>query len=56
MKSSVLGIFAAAVSVTAATAQAGTSYGDLNGYNITLSDMSKNLPYEIDAEAMAGIN
>lgn len=44
------------VSVTAATAQAGTSYGDLNGYNITLSDMSKNLPYEIEAEAMAGIN
>lgn len=41
------------VSATAATAQAGTAYGDLNGYTITLSDMSKQLPYEVSPELMA---
>lgn len=40
------------VSTTEATGQTGTAYGDLNGYTITLTDMSKFLPYEVTAEAM----
>lgn len=40
------------VSVTSASSQSGTNYGDLNGYTLTLTDMSKNLPYEVDGEIM----
>ena len=43
------------VSVTSASAQSGSAYGDLNGYNITLSDISKELPMEVTEDAMADI-
>lgn len=43
------------VSTTEATGQTGTAYGDLNGYTITLTDMSKFLPYEVSDEAMSAI-
>ena len=36
------------VTATEATAQTGTAGGDLNGYNITLTDESNELPYEIN--------
>lgn len=43
------------VSTTASTAQTGTNYGDLNGYTLTLNDMSKNLPYELTDEAVTAL-
>ena len=43
------------VSTTASTAQTGTAYGDLNGYTLTLTDMSKNLPYELADEAVTAL-
>lgn len=36
------------LSASASTAQAGQSYGDKNGYDVTLQQMSSHLPYEID--------
>ena len=36
------------VTATAATAAAGTAYEDLNGYTLELSDVSKDMPYQID--------
>lgn len=38
------------VTLTAGTANTGTAYGDVNGYNITLTDMSKYLPMVISDE------
>lgn len=38
------------VTSTAGTAQSGTAIGDLNGYNVTLNDISNRLPYEVDPE------
>jgi hypothetical protein len=35
------------VTATTATANTGTSFGDFSGYNITLTDNSKELPYEV---------
>lgn len=43
------------VSTTASTAQTGTAYGDLNGYTLTLTDMSKDLPFELSAEAVTAL-
>lgn len=37
-----------AVTLTAGTAGTGTAYADRNGYSMTLSDQSKELPYEVD--------
>lgn len=42
------------VTVTAATAQTGTAATDLNGYNITLSDTSAELPFEVPATLIEG--
>lgn len=39
--------FDAPVTATAATAQAGTAYGDVNGYTLTLTDISKDMPYQL---------
>lgn len=36
------------VTATEATAQTGAAGGDLNGYNITLTDESNELPYELN--------
>lgn len=36
-----------AVEASAGTAQSGTANTDLNGYNVTLSDTSRELPYEV---------
>lgn len=37
------------------TAETGTARADFNGYNITLTDTSKELPYEIQPDAMQDI-
>ena len=36
------------VEASAGTAQTGTAAGDLNGYDVTLTDQSVALPYEVD--------
>lgn len=41
------------VEATAGTASTGTASTDLNGYDITLTDTSRELPYEVDATALA---
>lgn len=40
------------VTLTDGTAETGTAFTDLNGYNITLTDVSRELPYEVTDEAM----
>lgn len=40
------------ISASAATGQTGTAFADFGGYNITLTDNSKEFPYEIPAEVM----
>ena len=37
------------VTASAATGQTGTNFGDFGGYNVTLTDNSKEFPYEIPA-------
>lgn len=45
------------IEASAATAQTGTASTDLNGYNVTLRDDSKELPYEItDADTINALN
>lgn len=41
------------VTCTSATAQSGQNFGDLNGYQLTLTDMSKDVLYEVSESAMA---
>lgn len=41
------------VTLTDGTAETGTARSDLNGYNITLTDAQKQMPYEVTAAAMA---
>lgn len=43
------------ISASAGTGQTGTNFGDFGGYNVTLTDNSKELPFEITAEAIADI-
>ena len=43
------------VVLTAGSAASGTAMGDFNGYNITLTDKSKALPKEVDADIIAGL-
>ena len=43
------------VTLTEGSGATGTAYGDLNGYNVTLMDMSLLPPYEITEGAMAPI-
>lgn len=40
------------ITATAATGQTGTAYTDFGGYNITLSDNSREFPYEIPESVM----
>lgn len=40
------------VNVTAANMQSGTAQGDLNGFTLTLQDISNELPYFVSKEAM----
>lgn len=40
------------VTASAATGQTGTNFGDFGGYNVTLTDNSKEFPYEIPATVM----
>lgn len=40
------------VNVTAANMQSGTAQGDLNGFTLTLQDISNELPYFLGTEAM----
>ena len=39
-----------AVTLTAGTVGTGTAYADRNGYSMTLSDQSAELPYEVDGD------
>ena len=41
--------------LTAGTAATGTAMGDLNGYNITLSEMGATLPMEVDGTIISAI-
>lgn len=41
------------VTSTDGSAETGTAFADFNGYNLTLNDVQKQLPYEVAAEAMA---
>ena len=43
------------VVLTAGSAASGTAMGDFNGYNITLTDKSKALPKEVDADIITGL-
>lgn len=43
------------VTASAATGQTGTNFGDFGGYNVTLTDNSKEFPFEIPAEVMATV-
>ena len=43
------------VTASAATGQTGTNFGDFGGYNITLTDNSKEFPYEIPASLIADL-
>lgn len=43
------------VNLSDGTAETGTALADLNGYNVTLQEVSKYMPYEISADAMAAI-
>ena len=43
------------VEASAGTASTGTASTDLNGYDITLTDTSRELPYEVDATALASV-
>lgn len=43
------------VTLTAGTAGTGTAKGDKNGYDLTLTDLSNTLPYEVTATIAEGI-
>ena len=43
------------VTMTAGTAGTGTAKGDKNGYDLTLTDLSNSLPYEVTKEVAEGI-
>lgn len=43
------------LSATAVTAQTGQSFGDLNGYQTTMSAMSANLPFEIEYDTFKAL-
>lgn len=43
------------VTVSSMTANSGTNFTDFQGYNITLSDTSRELPFEVDGSIMADL-
>lgn len=43
------------VTSTAGSGEAGSAMGDFNGYKITLSDMSRELPMSVDATILTGL-
>ena len=43
------------ISASAATGQTGTAFADFGGYNVTLTDNSKEFPYEIPASVIEGL-
>lgn len=43
------------VSVSSMTANTGTNFTDFSGYNITLNDVARELPYEVDDSVMTGL-
>ena len=43
------------VTASAATGQTGTNFGDFGGYNVTLTDNSKEFPYELSNEAVTAL-
>lgn len=44
------------VSLKEGAGETGTAFGDFNGYNLTLGDFAKELPYEVEKEAIKGLN
>lgn len=45
----------APISATAASGTTGVNMGEFNGYNVTLTDDSREFPFEIDKEALADL-
>lgn len=43
------------ITASAATANSGTAFGDFSGYNVTLTDNSKEFPYEIPASVIESL-
>lgn len=43
------------VTASSATANSGTAFGDFSGYNITLTDNSRELPYEVEASIVSAL-
>ena len=43
------------VSVTGGSATTGVAMGDMNGYEIQLTDLSKQLPYEVDSTIITAL-
>lgn len=43
------------VTLSEGTGETGTAFGDFNGYNITLTDMSREYPFEVSEDAMNDI-
>jgi hypothetical protein len=43
------------VTASAATGQTGTAFADFGGYNVELTDTSKELPYEVKADAISSL-
>lgn len=43
------------VTMTAGTAESGTNMDDFQGYTATMTDLSQEFPYEIDAAIIAGL-
>jgi hypothetical protein len=43
------------VTVSSMTANSGTNFTDFQGYNITLTDTSRELPFEVDGSIMADL-
>lgn len=46
----------APISATAATGETGTAYADFGGYNVTLTDDSKEFPYELSASCISSLS
>ena len=44
-----------AISASAASGETGTAFGDFGGYKVTLTDNSKEMPYEIPADIAEGL-
>ena len=46
----------AVITASAATGATGTNFSDFGGYNVTLTDNSKEFPYEVPKSVIDGLN